>query len=235
MADLSETLALQSIFCVALFPMYFWGMYSDTVPTPVAIASVVFGVVGGVLAWIYKTNPDTLVGEPEPILPLVVLLVNFVAVGLAGFGLRHATGGQLWATWERELTVRDAATGGAVKEALHQPMFARPGAVAPLKEPIHYWPALLAVAVAIALALPFGGNDSNVTWGMPDWSLVYIFRIVAIMLGLAGIACLCWEEAPGAPSGGDSEEQSEGASGELKGAEAAGPSAQGEAAHAMEI
>lgn len=200
-ANLSGTLALQNIFGVAVFPVFFWSMYNDSIPTWLAVLSVLFGNVAGILSWVLKTNPDTLIGDPMPYLPTVVFAVNIVCVGAAAHCIRYASKGKYWEWWSQEISKRDAKkmAAGSVTACdifFPQPSVARPSVSAPLDEPIHRWHMIVVLMLLTFLALPFGGSNVNLTWGMPDWGLVFLFRVLAILIFLMYIIIYHWSDAP---------------------------------------
>lgn len=217
MDQLSELLGLQNIFCCALAPLFFASLYSDSCPAWLASLSIVFGLVFGVLSWTFKTNPETLVGEPEPVLPALVALANFAILTAAIAATRHAPGAlrrasapeDPWEPWRQAISSRDALRRQPTLEAgeelaaeLPRPAAARPAEDAPRREPVHSWQVLLAVAAAIPVLLPYGGADTGSrTWGVPDWALAFTARMAGLALVVLYLVAFGWCEAP---SGNDS-------------------------------
>jgi len=222
MDQLSELLGLQSIFCCALAPLFFVSLYSDSCPAWLASLSIAFGLVFGVLTWTFKTNPETLVGEPEPVLPALVALANFAMLTAAIAVMRHAPGAlrrasapeDPWEPWRQAIYSRDALRGKPTLEAgegpaaeLPRPTTACPAEDAPRREPVHSWQALLAVVAAIPLLLPYGGADTGSrTWGVPDWALAFTVRMAGLAMVVLYMVAFGWSEVP---SGKDAPEASE--------------------------
>ncbi|CAK0799202.1 unnamed protein product [Prorocentrum cordatum] len=213
MDRLSALLGLQNIFCCALAPLFFASLYSDSCPAWLASLSIAFGLVFGVLAWALKTNPETLVGEPEPVLPALVALANFALLTAALAALRRAPRAlrrapapeDSWEPWRRALSERDAlrerrapeAGGEGPRRELPRPGAARPAEDAPQREPVHSWQVLLAVAAAIPALLPYGGADAGLrTWGVPDWALAFTVRMAGLALVVLYLVGYRWCEAP---------------------------------------
>lgn len=206
---LSGLLALQNIFCTALAPMFFVSMYSDICPAWLASLSIAFGLFFGILSWALKSNAETLIGDPEPVLPAVVVVLNFAMVVSVLAALRwRSSVDEMWGYWARAISARDSPLFGdcsrdiaeasrSREEAFVRPALARPDERAPLREPIHQWPVLVAVMCALPLLLPFGGHDAGLrTWGLPDWSLVWMLRMLGLAAVLVYLVVYHWAEAP---------------------------------------